>query len=361
MGSSSLGVVAQNKIKNILSFLVPTFFHKPRYNLTTSCGTIHQQLCETLYGIHPVLCALSFHQRNIKQLYVRDISSKTKDSESLVELSLSQIIEEALRFNIPITHVSVEELKVLSNSRSHQGVLLEVSPIIIHPISNLSIQNLLHSWTNPSEKYFPFVKKNNRPIILLLDHISDVMNFGSILRSAAFFGVSAVLLSTAPCVTPSPLISKLSVGAMEGMLFYRLTDIVMDMKSLSDAGFLVVGTCGESQISPNAISKPLNCLQPNEVGVNDCNNNTRISPRPMVLALGSESRGLSENVLNACDLLLRVPGLADTPNLVNKSISQNIPSSLNVAVAAGILLYQLTMYRHGCEAANTSSFVFHKE
>nr|AAP06366.1 similar to GenBank Accession Number AP001507 tRNA/rRNA methyltransferase in Bacillus halodurans [Schistosoma japonicum] len=158
-------------------------------------------------------------------------------------------------------------------------------------------------------------KNTHRPTVLLLDHVMDIMNFGSILRSAAFFGVSAVILSTAPCVSPSPLISKLSVGAMESIRFYRLTDTVMDMKSLSKAGFLIVGTCGENQLPPNKVSKPTSFLHPNEVFANN-DNNTGVSPRPLVLALGSESRGLSENILNSCDLLLRIPGLAIQLNLI---------------------------------------------
>ncbi|CAH8530862.1 unnamed protein product [Heterobilharzia americana] len=326
------------------------------HNSITFCRTIHKPF-ELLYGIHPVLCALTFRQRELKQLYIKDVLTESRDSDNLVELSLNQITKTAHIFDIPVTRVPVEKLKELANSRAHQGVLLEVSPIDVQPISKQSIQTLLQSWKTPSERYFPHVKKNNRPIVLLLDHVSDVMNFGSILRSAAFFGVSAVILSTAPCVGPSPLISKLSVGAMEGIPFYRLTDTVMDMNYLSKAGFLIVGTCGENQSSRSGICKPVNNLQPNEVGVND-DNNTGIFPRPVVLALGSESRGLSNSVLNACDLLLRIPGFGDSSNL-NQYISQGIPSSLNVSVAAGILLYQLTMYRHGYEAVNISSFILH--
>lgn len=95
------------------------------------------------------------------------------------------------------------------------------------------------------------------------------------------------------------------------------------------------------------------------MGAND-DNNTGVYPRPLVLALGSESRGLSENILNACDLLLRIPGFGDSTKL-NQCLSQSITSSLNVSVAAGILLYQLTMFRHGHEAVDKSSFISHTE
>ncbi|CAH8496839.1 unnamed protein product [Schistosoma turkestanicum] len=320
------------------------YFYKLRCKFHTSinfCGRT-RQLSELLYGIHPVLCALTFRQRDIYRLYVKDISTNCKDPDNLVELSTSQIVEKALKYGIPVIRVPVEKLKELSNSRAHQGVILEVSPTTVQPISDLSIKNLMFSWNNLSESYLPYMKIHNRPTILLLDHIMDTMNFGSILRSAAFFGISVVILSTSPCVSPSPLISKLSVGAME------------NMKSLSNAGFLIIGTCGENQLS-SKVPKYTNFLQPNEVGANT-DNNTGIQPRPLILALGSESRGLSESVLNACDLLLRIPGFGDS-NKLNQCLSQSIPSSLNVSVAAGILLYQLTMYRHGHEAANKSSFI----
>ncbi|TNN17235.1 rRNA methyltransferase 1 [Schistosoma japonicum] len=290
---------------------------------------------ELLYGIHPVLYALTFRQRNIYQLYTKDISSNYKNPDNLIELSTLQITEKAIKHGIPVTKVSVEKLKELSNSRAHQGVMLEVSPITIQTISDLSIKDMLFPWNDLSDYCLPHAKKYNRPTVLLLDHVMDIMNFGSILRSAAFFGVSAVILSTAPCVSPSPLISKLSVGAMESIRFYRLTDTVMDMKSLSKAGFLIVGTCGENQLPPNKVSKPTSLLHPNEVFANN-DNNTGVSPRPLVLALGSESRGLSENILNSCDLLLRIPGFGDSTKF-NHCVSQSIPSSLNVAVATAYM------------------------
>ncbi|XP_018650771.1 putative rrna methylase [Schistosoma mansoni] len=336
-----------------------TFFGKLSCKFHTSINFLGRtrQSSELLYGIHPVLCALTFRHRDIYRLYVKDTLSNCKDPDNLVEISTFQITEKALKYGIPVTRVPVEKLKELSNSRAHQGVILEVSPTTIQSISDLSIKNLLFSWNNLSGN-LPYAKKYHRPTVLLLDHMMDTMNFGNILRSAAFFGISAVILSTSPCVSPSPLISKISVGAMESILFYRLTDTVMDMKSLSNAGFLIVGTCGESQLPSSKVSKSTDLLKPDEVGAN--NDNTGVYPRPLILALGSESRGLSENVLNSCDLLLRIPGYGDSTKL-NQCISQTIPSSLNVSVAAGILLYQLTMFRHGHEAANKSSFISHTE
>ncbi|RTG89386.1 uncharacterized protein DC041_0008251 [Schistosoma bovis] len=310
-----------------------TFFGKLSCKFHTSVnfrGGIRQS-SELLYGIHPVLCALTFRHRDIYRLYVKDVLSNCKDPDNLVEISASQITEKALKYGIPVTRVPVEKLKELSNSRAHQGVILEVSPTTIQSISDSSIKNLLFSWNNLSG-CLPYTKKYHRPTVLLLDHMMDIMNFGNILRSAAFFGISAVILSTSPCVSPSPLISKISVGAMESILFYRLTDTVMDMKSLSNAGFLIVGTCGESQLPSTKASKSTNFLKPDEVGAND-DNNTGVYPRPLVLALGSESRGLSENILNACDLLLRIPGFGDSTKL-NQCLSQSITSSLNVSVAA---------------------------
>lgn len=82
--------------------------------------------------------------------------------------------------------------------------------------------------------------------------------------------------------------------------------------------------------------------------------------RPLMLAIGSESRGLSPEVLRACHLILRIPGsndIAVTSQQTSDTAEPNpVPSSLNTAVATGILLHELTTLRHGAGAARKSCF-----
>ncbi|TGZ58723.1 hypothetical protein CRM22_009474 [Opisthorchis felineus] len=305
-----------------------------------------------LYGLHPVLAALTFRQRNIKCLHVREDWLKGQAADRPALPWLSRICEIANHSRIPILPTSTIELGKLVNGRAHQGVVLETDQIPINEVTGKTISHLLSSLRFGSRITHDTLTHHRRPISLLLDHLTDVMNVGSIFRTAAFFGACAVFLSAAPCVTPSNLISKLSVGAMESLLFYRLTDTVADLRVLSEAGFLIVGTAGQhSSESLDARYKAEWNLTPGEVGRNE-DGGTGITPRPLILVLGNESTGISQQVLKSCDLLVRVVGSHESAATPLSSI----PSSLNVAVATGILMYHLTALRHRTEEVGQSCF-----
>ncbi|CAL8070041.1 unnamed protein product [Calicophoron daubneyi] len=302
-----------------------------------------------LYGIHPVLSALCFKQRKIKQLIIREDWLENRMNKGLAYSWISRIHSIAQNSGVPVSFASMAAMGTLINGRAHQGVLLEADDITVEPISRRSISNFLsfYSFTNP-ECSQDFIRIRNRPVALLIDHLTDVMNLGSILRSAVFFGTSAVIFSTAPCVAPSPLISKLSAGAMESLSLFRFTDTVDDLKILSEAGFLVIGTMGlDSSLSSDNRCRTSFSLTAEEVGAYD-DGGTGITPRPLVLALGSEARGLSPEVVKACDILLRIPGSQETCSDPVVPVLA-YPSSLNVAVATGILLYQLANLRYPAE------------
>ncbi|OON15367.1 RNA methyltransferase, TrmH family [Opisthorchis viverrini] len=328
--------------------------------MTQSLAQIH-----LLYGLHPVLAALTFRQRNIKCLHVREDWIKGQVADGPARPWLSRICEVADHSRIPILPTSSVELGKLVNGRAHQGVVLETDQIPINEVTGKTISHLLSSLRFGSRITHGTLAHHRRPISLLLDHLTDVMNVGSIFRTAAFFGACAVFLSAAPCVTPSNLISKLSVGAMESLLFYRLTDTIADLRVLSKAGFLIVGTAGQhSSESLDARYKAEWNLTPDmhfvlnpfsflltQVGRND-DGGTGIAPRPLILVLGNESTGISQEVLKACDLLVRVVGSHESAATPLSSI----PSSLNVAVATGILFYHLTALRHRTEEVGQPCF-----
>ncbi|VDP73912.1 unnamed protein product [Echinostoma caproni] len=173
-------------------------------NFVQSRGDLCTQF---VYGVHPVFSSICFNQRIIQKLFIRNDLDAT--------------------------------------GRSHE---LLSSQIPIKPINRLTVTELLNIQKTQQEHIkLDFVHKRVRPLVLFIDHLTDVMNFGSIVRSAVFFGASALLFSPSPCVAPSPLISKLSVGALESLPLYRLTDVISDLHSLKNAGFLIVGTAGNME------------------------------------------------------------------------------------------------------------------
>lgn len=203
-----------------------------------------QNTSEILYGIQPVLAALSINQRSPFKLFVKDDLIRLSPPDLIAKNPwLAHILELAETRACPVVPASQEFLTQLTHGRSNQGVAFECSTFPTPPLKTVS--GLLH---------FPHCKFSlarharccgSSGIILLLDQLQDVMNLGSILRSAVFFGVPTVLVSAYGSAMPSPLISKLSAGAMETVHFYRIFDLKETLKMLSaDAGFLVVGTAG---------------------------------------------------------------------------------------------------------------------
>jgi tRNA G18 (ribose-2'-O)-methylase SpoU len=140
-----------------------------------------------------------------------------------------------------------------------------------------------------------------------LDRVRNPYNVGAIVRSAAFFGVGAVLLG-APAPHPglAPTAVRVAEGGAEHLHLARTTDLAETLARLRARGIRVVGADGEAKTS--------------SVGFAFC--------RPAVLVVGSEREGLGERVRAQCDALIAVRGGGSV-------------ESLNVAVAAGVLVGEM--------------------
>lgn len=160
------------------------------------------------------------------------------------------------------------------------------------------------------EDFFSALEKNpeSNPLVLVLDHIHDPRNLGAIVRSCAFFGISTIIAPSRRQV----LLTQASIAtAMGGFAYCRLFEVVNLSRFLSKAkerGYWIIGA---------------------DQGGSDLFKTDLKFPKTM-LVLGSEESGLQRVVREACDLVVAIPG------------SQERIESLNVSVAAGILLSHLT-------------------
>ncbi|VDM17285.1 unnamed protein product [Hydatigera taeniaeformis] len=300
---------------------------------------------EIVYGIQPSLAALSAKQRGIVRAFVRDELLQIAP-EVLLEKNPWLLATIKLASAIGIKSVSREYLTDLTNGRSNQGIAIKCTPLPMPSLHGVPARSILHFSHCAYNRSKPSSCCGSSSIVLFLDQIQDVMNLGSILRSAVFFGIPTVLISAFFSATPSPLISKLSSGAMEFLRFFRVTNPSSTLKQLSDAGFIIVGTAGmQSNSVENFNYSPpleLSLVKPDMVGASEDG-----AAKPLVLAFGSEARGLSDCVLSACNLIVRIPGLIDGKgeHLSAPSIVSPLPTSLNVAAATAILLYQIQKLR----------------
>ena len=150
-----------------------------------------------------------------------------------------------------------------------------------------------------------------RGAAVALDRVRNPYNIGAILRSAAFFGVDVALLG-APAPHPALPADAVRVaeGGVEHLALSRTTDLADTLQRLRAKGVRVVGADGASRVSVVGYA----------------------FARPTVLVLGHEREGLSERVRTQCDAVVAIPGTGAV-------------ESLNVAVAAGVMIAELVRSR----------------
>ncbi len=142
---------------------------------------------------------------------------------------------------------------------------------------------------------------------LALDSVQDPQNLGSILRTSAFFGVCGVILPRDRAVPVTPAVVRISAGAAARVPVAQVTNLARTLRAWREAGVRVIGCLAHG-------GQDLVDVQRGE---------------PTLLVLGSEHEGLRRLVRESCDLLVTVPSLGGF-------------ESLNVGVAAGILIHALT-------------------
>jgi 23S rRNA (guanosine2251-2'-O)-methyltransferase len=148
---------------------------------------------------------------------------------------------------------------------------------------------------------------SDRETILALDHISDPRNLGAIVRSAAFFGVSKILVPE----RRQTLLTQAAVSTAQGGFaltdLYLIVNLARSLERLKDLGFWIIGADMAGSSAKSVVGKF----------------------ERQVLVLGSEGDGLGRNIKEKCDILVKIQG-------ASKSLE-----SLNVSVAGGILLHEL--------------------
>ncbi|HVO75138.1 MAG TPA: 23S rRNA (guanosine(2251)-2'-O)-methyltransferase RlmB [Ignavibacteriaceae bacterium] len=167
-----------------------------------------------------------------------------------------------------------------------------------------------------SQKYFSLQeiidssKKSIHPLILVLDSIQDPHNLGAILRTAECAGVEGIVLTKHNSAPVNETVIKTSAGAAEIMKIVPVNNLSQALKELKENGFWIAGT---------SLENSKNYLEPDY-------------KIPLALVLGNEEKGIRRLTAESCDFLIKIP-------LKGKI------QSLNVSVAAGVLLFEILRKR----------------
>ena len=231
-----------------------------------------------LFGIHPILEALSEGKPLQRVLFL-----KGKQTDEI-----SEILRQCRAMEVPAQAVPKERLDRVTR-KNHQGVIAFTSPIEFQPLDEVVLGAF---------------ERGETPLIVALDGVTDVRNLGAIARTAECFGATGMLVPATGSAPINEEAVKSSAGALLRIPMCRT-------KRMEDA-ILQITQLGLKAV---AIS---------EKGTEDLTNLDHTTPTCLVL--GDEHRGVSAEVMKHCGTSISIP-------------MQGKTSSLNVGVAAGIVLY----------------------
>jgi len=237
-----------------------------------------------IFGIHAVLEAAQAGKDLDKVLVRRGGGSDL----------LKKLLAFLSKMEIPVQLVPVEKLNRITG-KNHQGVIAFLSEV-----SYVDITTLLPS----------IFEKGEDPLILLLDGVSDVRNFGAIARSAECAGVHAIVIPASGSAAINADAVKTSAGALHRIPVCRHRDLLTVMRFLKESGLRMIA----------ATEKATDSMYATEM------------TGPAGLVLGSEDTGISAQLLRIADSWVSIP--------MKGSIA-----SLNVSVAAGVLLFEILRQR----------------
>jgi 23S rRNA (guanosine2251-2'-O)-methyltransferase len=209
---------------------------------------------------------------------------------------VSEAIKLAAGRGVPVLEAGAAELDRLTGGAVHQGLALRVRP---------------YDYAHPDDLLARAAEAGQLPLIAALDGVTDPRNLGAIVRSAAAFGAHGVVVPARRGAGVTAGAWKASAGALARIPVARAANLARALQSYREAGVFVAGLDAAG-----------------DTGIRDLD----LATAPLVLVTGSEGRGLSRIVSQACDVLVRIPIAART-------------ESLNAGVAAGIALYEVATIR----------------
>ena len=239
---------------------------------------------EWVAGRNPVLEALQA-EVPAKAVYVAEGAER--------DTRLRDILSAATNQGTPLLETTRAELDRLTGGAVHQGIALQL---------------IDYEYAHPDDLLDQALASDG--IVVALDQVTDPRNLGAVIRSAAAFGATGVIIPQRRSAQLTATAWKASAGTAARLPVARATNLTRTLTAFADAGFAILGLAGEG-------ATPLG-----EVAADG----------PIVLVVGSEGAGLSRLVRETCTGTVTIPIAADV-------------ESLNASVAAGIALYELASRR----------------
>jgi 23S rRNA (guanosine2251-2'-O)-methyltransferase len=251
-----------------------------------------------IFGVNPVLEKLKASPHDVVEILMTHGPERS---------ALRSIEAEAKRLGLRVIYVERGLLDRLSGRERHQGVVAKIKGHTYLPFAEL-VQELSLSSSSASEW------------VLILDGLTDPRNLGALLRTAEAVGLQHVVIPKDRSVGITPTVVKASAGAAYHLKIYRVANLRGAMASLKKHGFWMVGLDAGAR-----------------EGIHD-----RRHPQRLGIVVGSEAKGVRPLILRECDYVVSIPMLGKI-------------TSLNVAVAGAVFLYELLRQRLSVDKVGAKS------
>lgn len=239
---------------------------------------------QVVFGIRAVIEAIESGKQVDKVLMKKDLGG---------ELA-RELLSVTREYNVPVQRVPVERINKVTR-KNHQGVIAFMAAVDYYHVNDI-VPALYDEGINP--------------LVVVLDGVTDVRNFGAIARTCECAGVNCIVIPERNSVSVNADAVKTSAGALNYLPVCRERNLVKAVQYLRDSGFKVMGASEKTDL-----------------------NYTKVDfTGPVAIVLGAEDTGISTDVLKLCDTLVAIPEFGQI-------------NSLNVSVAGGIMIYEVVRQR----------------
>jgi 23S rRNA (guanosine2251-2'-O)-methyltransferase len=216
------------------------------------------------------------------------------------DLRLQRLIEDCRRLAVPVRFLQRIELDRMAGNSAHQGVVAVTSAKQYSDLDDVV-----------------GAKRGQYSLVVILDGVEDPHNLGAILRTADAAGADGIVIPERRAASVTGTVTKASAGASEHLPIAKVTNIARTVEELKERNLWTVGLDQRGSQTYDALDYNMDCA----------------------LVLGAEGKGLHDLVKRKCDFLVSIPMLGKV-------------SSLNVSVAAAVVLYEIVRQRRARESSS---------
>lgn len=241
----------------------------------------------SIFGIHAVQAALEYSANNIRRAWV--------DNQRL-DARLKAVLDELSELGIEAEKTERKKLDRMADGKNHQGIVVAVE--LPGMLSEEQLKQDVLALTEPA-------------FYLVLDQVQDPHNLGACLRSADAVGAHGIIVTKDNAASITPTVCKVASGAAETVPVYQVTNLARTLRWLKGQNIWVMGSAGEAEQTIFEMKLDM----------------------PLAIVMGAEGTGMRHLTRQHCDFLVKIPMAGQV-------------ESLNVSVAAGVMLYEVFRQKH---------------